>query len=242
MAQQRRRVSPPYQPRAHIHPGTTAAKGLAALPDGGIPFYGHDGGERVLPPYQTVARVPTGTLAEQTLGPPPASYTFPLGTAAAKGLAALPDGGAPFHGRVGRASSFAKATEDKDARPSHGIVHFLPRHNSGEGSRRPTGRWRDFLRAPWPSILLRQGYGGQGRSALPHGTTVANGLAALPAGGKPSRRLGPSRAISGRGADGPGFWRRPCHLWPWRRPWRCRRTSCRGTGCSCPPGRGRVRA
>jgi len=28
-------------------------------------------------------------------------------------------------------------------------------------------RRSDFLRAPWPSILLRQGYGGQGRSALP---------------------------------------------------------------------------
>ncbi|MBP1583371.1 MAG: hypothetical protein J6866_05395, partial [Victivallales bacterium] len=55
-------------------------------------------------------------------------------------------------------------------------------------------------RADWPSILLRQGYGGQGRSAIPHafprarrrrtrrcalphafptGTTAAKGLVAL---------------------------------------------------------------
>jgi len=37
----------------------------------------------------------------------------------------------------------------------------------------PHGTWRRanpraFPRAPWPSILLRQGYGGQGRSAIPH--------------------------------------------------------------------------
>jgi len=39
-------------------------------------------------------------------------------TSGGQGLAALPIGGIPSHGDIGRASSFAKATEDKDARPS----------------------------------------------------------------------------------------------------------------------------
>ena len=129
-------------------------------------FPGHEWRRRVSPPYQTVANHPTGS-------------------AAAKGLATLPDGGAPSHGHLGRASSFAKATEDKDARPSRGEGRFhhgydgeLSRrpagrgepshgHGGGEGSRRPTGRCYAFTLAHWPSLLLRQGYGGQGRSALP---------------------------------------------------------------------------
>ena len=35
-------------------------------------------------------------------------------------------------GHLGRAASFAKATEDKDARPSPCVIH-----GSGEGARRP---------------------------------------------------------------------------------------------------------
>jgi hypothetical protein len=89
---------------------------------------------------------------------------FPRGTGAAKGLAALPD-----------------------------VCDVFPSgHDGGEGACRPTS-WSAFLRAPWPSILLRQGYGGQGRSALPSdfppGTTAAKGLAALPVGNEPSRCL-----------------------------------------------------
>ena len=37
-----------------------------------------------------------------------------------------PDRGTPFPRHHDRASSFAKATEDKDARPSLGIAHLFP--------------------------------------------------------------------------------------------------------------------
>jgi len=86
----------------------------------------------------TVARLPTGTLAEQTLGPPEAMACFSTGNGGGQDLVALPDCGQLSHGQRRR-----------------------------PGSGRPTGRWCAFPRAPWPSILLRQGYGGQGRSALP---------------------------------------------------------------------------
>jgi hypothetical protein len=77
------------------------------------------------------------------------------------------------------------------ALPSNGTIGHS--HHGGEGHRHPTKRWQAFPRAHWPSILLRQGYGGQGRSALgiahlPTGTTAAKGLAALPDGGAHFRR------------------------------------------------------
>jgi len=86
---------------------------------------------------------------------------LPQGTTAAKGLAALPNGGISSHGHLGRASSFAKATEDKDARPSRGGMSLdghlgadgaapsrtpFHGHDGGEGSRRPTKPRRAFHR------------------------------------------------------------------------------------------------
>jgi hypothetical protein len=49
-------------------------------------------------------------------------------------LAAQPSNGMISHGHLGRAASFAKATEDKDARPSPCVIH-----GSGEWSRHPIG-------------------------------------------------------------------------------------------------------
>jgi len=166
-----RRVSPPYRAWRAFPLGTASAKGLAALPDIGAPSPMARRRRRGSPPYlawrafprgtaaakglaalPAVARVPTGTLAKhppsprlrrtRTLGPPPAWLTF-------------------LRARRRRRVS----------PPYQTLAHLPPWHGGGEGSRRPTRRWRDFLRAPWPSI----------RSALPHGTTAAKGLAALPA-------------------------------------------------------------
>ena len=141
--------------RVHVSSlATTAAKCLAALPDGGTFPHGHGVGE--------VSRRPTGhhggegsshptkrwqafprahwpsILLRQGYGGQGRSALgiahLPTGTTAAKGLAALPDGGAHFR----------------------------------------RARWRAFTRAHWPSILLRQGYGGQGRSALPRPSLTTN--------------------------------------------------------------------
>jgi hypothetical protein len=43
---------------------------------------------------------------------------------------------------------------------------FHPGHGGADGAAPSHGGGAQFLRAHWPSILLRQGYGGQGRSAL----------------------------------------------------------------------------
>ena len=106
---------------------------------------------RVSPPYQTVAYVLECTLAEQTLGPPSASHIFLRAQTAAKGIAALPNRGILFHVHPGRA----------DARPSLCIAHLSSGTNCGEGSRRPTRRWRTLHQEPWPSR----------RSALPRHRT-----------------------------------------------------------------------
>jgi len=240
-ASRRRRVSPPYRTVARLSPGhhggegsrrptgrwqtfprahwpsrrsalprrvhvsslaTTAAKGLAALPAGGAPFHGHHGGEG--------SRRPTGRW-----------HAYPPGITAAKGLAALPDGGAPIpwasrrrrvsppyrtrgapsHGHIGRADARPSLGEGMFLHVHHGGEGpdggmFLPGHHGGEGARRPTGRWYAFPQAHWPSILLRQGYGGQGRSALSRrvhvsslATTAAQGLVALPNCGAPIHGL-----------------------------------------------------
>ena len=73
---------------------------------------------------------------------------------------------APFHERSGRASSFAQATKDKDTLPSHGSDEFVTSALAEQAlgpSTFPTYFSQDAL----PSILLRQGYGGQGRPDLP---------------------------------------------------------------------------
>ena len=56
--------------------------------------------------------------------------------------------GASFHGHLGRASSFAKATEDKDARPSRGDGMQLHVHGGGERSRRPTDNTMSHVPRP----------------------------------------------------------------------------------------------
>ena len=91
------------------------------------------------------------------------------------------------HGNLGRAPSFAKATEDKDARLSQkarrrprGLAILFHGHDGADGA---APSHAPFPRVPWPSILLHQGYGGRGRLALREGKAAARGLAALPPGG-----------------------------------------------------------
>jgi len=103
---------------------------------------------------------PTGTLAERPLGPPTALRAFPQGTTAGRvwspyqflshgqklaeleilaRLEGLEETRAtPYHilfyGHIGRASSFAEATEDKDARPSRGIARISSGHGGGQNA------------------------------------------------------------------------------------------------------------
>jgi len=75
-------------------------------------LHGHDGAHGGAPSHRDGAR-------------------SPLATTAAKVLAALPVEDAFPHGHIGRASTFAKATEDKDARPSY--IRRMIFHGHGGG-------------------------------------------------------------------------------------------------------------
>jgi len=113
------------------------------------------------PPYQTFATF------------------FLRATTEAKGLAALPVG-MPSYGGLGRASSFAKATEDKDAQPSRAISP------GARGRRRvsppyqleclPTGALAEH--PPSPRLRRTRTLGPPAR--YPPRGTVAKGLAGLP--------------------------------------------------------------
>jgi len=102
---------------------------------------------------------PSSPASLSRISSPASPARLPTGMTAAKGLVALPNGGTPSTGA-----------------------------NGGEGSRRPTKRWRGFPRASWPPSV---------RACFPRATTAAKGLAALPNGGTPSlgqrRRPGSGR-------------------------------------------------
>ncbi|MBP1583157.1 MAG: hypothetical protein J6866_04310 [Victivallales bacterium] len=66
----------------------------------------------------TAATFPTGHDGADGAAPSHGGAAFPTGHDGADGAAPSHGGGDLSHGHIGRASSFAKATEDKDARPS----------------------------------------------------------------------------------------------------------------------------
>jgi len=72
--------------------GTTAAKGLAALPDGGTLFYWPPAIPFILP----IPGIPISLIPKIPLIPATEAATA-QGTTAAKGLAALPVGGITFY-------------------------------------------------------------------------------------------------------------------------------------------------
>jgi hypothetical protein len=87
-------------------------------------------------------------MAEQTLGPPPCLARFSMGTAAARGLAALPDNCDIFHGQQRRR---------RGSPPYRMLAHFPTGATARTEPRPPHGGGARFPRAQWPSR----------RSALP---------------------------------------------------------------------------
>ena len=211
--------------KAPFFTGTTAAKGLATLPDGGASSYGNLGRADARPSPGMAHLPPWHDDGEGARRSTRRWRAFPRGTTAAKGLAALPAVARVPTGTLAEHPPSPRLRRTRTLGPPPASYTF-PRARRRRRVSPPYRAWRTFLRA-----RRRR------RVSPPYQTSVR-----FPTGTLAEQTLGSPRAISGRGADGPGFWRRPCRPWPWRRPWRCRRTSCRGTGCSCPPGRGRVRA
>jgi hypothetical protein len=72
--------------------GTTAAKWLAALPTGGMLSHGHNGGEGSRRPTTWRGFTQGNNGGEGARHPTKPWLTFPHGTTAVKGLAALPHG------------------------------------------------------------------------------------------------------------------------------------------------------
>ena len=91
----------------------------------------------------------------------------------------MPEYGAPQWRRVSppyrTVARFSTGTlaEQTLGLPRHGM--FSQGHKRRRRVSPPTGRWHDFLRAPWPSRRSALGM-----ACFPKGTTVAKGLATLP--------------------------------------------------------------
>jgi len=131
--ERRRRVSPPYRQWCDFPLARTAAKGLAALPNGGEPSPGHAGADGAAPSHGG-GNLSSGYLGLADARPSRGSCTFLHGT----------NGGEAYR-HWHDFSTGTNGGQSLAALPP--MARFPPGTNGGEGPSRPYRHWHDFPRA-----------------------------------------------------------------------------------------------